>query len=205
MSVGPAVSTPASAAGSGGWWSCCASLLHTSWPPHGTGGAAPLAAEMAGLLGLGWAGLAAAHQNGEKEEGEIEAATDQRKTRIHVTDSLDLLAYVFLLGGHITVIMSYSVYITICVAPLLPTKLKTPVDQKSKTKNLVLTILTIWVFKKKRLWFLHESGLAVIFGLGVGALLRFAGRQTSLTVVEVAAVPGPAVPIHNPPGTQIRR
>ena len=61
---------------------------------------------MAGLLVLGWAGLAAAQQNGDKEEGEIEAATDQRKTRIHVTDSLDLLAYVFLLGGHITALLS---------------------------------------------------------------------------------------------------
>ena len=30
---------------------------------------------------------------------------------------------------------------------------------------LVLTMITMWVFKKKRIWFLHESGLSVMFGL----------------------------------------
>jgi len=37
---------------------------------------------------------------------------------------------------------------------------------------LILTIVTIWVFKQRRVRFLHESGLAILYGLIVGALLR---------------------------------
>jgi uncharacterized membrane protein len=37
---------------------------------------------------------------------------------------------------------------------------------------LILTIVTIWVFKQRRVRFLHESGLAIVYGLIVGALLR---------------------------------
>ena len=37
---------------------------------------------------------------------------------------------------------------------------------------MVLTMVTMWVFKRKRIWFLHESGLSVMFGLIVGAILR---------------------------------
>ena len=45
---------------------------------------------------------------------------------------------------------------------------------------LVLTMVTMWVFKKKRIWFLHESGLSVMFGLIVGAILRYLYLQISL-------------------------
>ncbi|XP_029029457.1 sodium/hydrogen exchanger 6-like isoform X2 [Betta splendens] len=38
---------------------------------------------------------------------------------------------------------------------------------------LTLTILTIWLFKHKRFRFLHETGLAMIYGLLVGVILRF--------------------------------
>ncbi|XP_061595468.1 sodium/hydrogen exchanger 6-like isoform X2 [Cololabis saira] len=38
---------------------------------------------------------------------------------------------------------------------------------------LTLTILTIWLFKHRRVRFLHETGLAMIYGLLVGVILRF--------------------------------
>ncbi|KAK5896859.1 hypothetical protein CesoFtcFv8_009977 [Champsocephalus esox] len=39
---------------------------------------------------------------------------------------------------------------------------------------LTLTILTIWLFKHRRFRFLHETGLAMIYGVLVGAVLRYA-------------------------------
>lgn len=42
---------------------------------------------------------------------------------------------------------------------------------------LCLTILTSWAFKTKRLRFLHESGLAVFYGLGVGLILKLTGTS----------------------------
>ena len=42
---------------------------------------------------------------------------------------------------------------------------------------LSLTILTSWAFKTKRLRFLHESGLAVMYGLCVGLILRLTGSS----------------------------
>ncbi|XP_077434506.1 sodium/hydrogen exchanger 6a [Vanacampus margaritifer] len=38
---------------------------------------------------------------------------------------------------------------------------------------LTLTILTIWLFKHRRFRFLHETGLAMIYGLVVGVVLRY--------------------------------
>ena len=49
---------------------------------------------------------------------------------------------------------------------------------------LFLTILTLWVFKRKRVMFLHESGLSVLIGLLVGAVLRFTGRPNSALKVR---------------------
>ena len=49
---------------------------------------------------------------------------------------------------------------------------------------LFLTILTLWVFKRKRVMFLHESGLSVLIGLLVGAILRFTGRTNSALKVS---------------------
>lgn len=43
---------------------------------------------------------------------------------------------------------------------------------------LCLTIITSWAFKTKRLRFLHESGLAVFYGLGVGLILRLTGTAS---------------------------
>ena len=52
---------------------------------------------------------------------------------------------------------------------------------------LCLTILTSWAFKTKRLRFLHESGLAVFYGLGVGLILKLTG--TSRCVQSKILVP----------------
>ncbi|XP_036998112.1 sodium/hydrogen exchanger 6 [Artibeus jamaicensis] len=38
---------------------------------------------------------------------------------------------------------------------------------------LTLTILTIWLFKHRRVRFLHETGLAMIYGVFVGLVLRY--------------------------------
>lgn len=44
---------------------------------------------------------------------------------------------------------------------------------------LTLTILTIWLFKHRRARFLHETGLAMIYGLIVGVILRYGTPSTS--------------------------
>ncbi|XP_055384841.1 sodium/hydrogen exchanger 6 isoform X3 [Condylostylus longicornis] len=54
---------------------------------------------------------------------------------------------------------------------------------------LTLTVLTIWLFKHRRVWWLHETGLAVIYGLIVGAIIRYAGTTTPL--IHVAVNPDP--------------
>ena len=46
------------------------------------------------------------------------------------------------------------------------------VDLLSYICLLCLTILTIWSFKNRRLRFLHESGLAIMYGLIVGLILK---------------------------------
>ncbi|KAI5635735.1 sodium/hydrogen exchanger family domain-containing protein [Phthorimaea operculella] len=50
---------------------------------------------------------------------------------------------------------------------------------------LTLTVLTIWVFKHRRVSWLNETGLAVIYGLIVGAIIRYAGSTNQLTYVDV--------------------
>ncbi|XP_018918233.1 sodium/hydrogen exchanger 6 isoform X2 [Bemisia tabaci] len=50
---------------------------------------------------------------------------------------------------------------------------------------LILTVLTIWLFKHRRLRFLHETGLAVIYGLIVGAFLRYTGTPQQLQHLDV--------------------
>lgn len=44
---------------------------------------------------------------------------------------------------------------------------------------LTLTILTIWLFKHRRVRFLHETGLAMFYGLLVGVILRYGIPATS--------------------------
>ncbi|XP_058448091.1 sodium/hydrogen exchanger 7 isoform X2 [Malaya genurostris] len=54
---------------------------------------------------------------------------------------------------------------------------------------LTLTVLTIWLFKHRRVSWLHETGLAVIYGLIVGAIIRYAGTTTPITHVVVEPEP----------------
>jgi len=50
---------------------------------------------------------------------------------------------------------------------------------------LILTVVTIWMFKHRRLRFLHETGLAVIYGLVVGAIIRYTGPASEVLVLPV--------------------
>ena len=54
---------------------------------------------------------------------------------------------------------------------------------------LCLTIFTLWAFKhKRRLGCLHESGLAVIYGLIIGMIIRFAQSPTKISHLMVHPV-----------------
>ncbi|XP_058802563.1 sodium/hydrogen exchanger 6 isoform X3 [Phymastichus coffea] len=53
---------------------------------------------------------------------------------------------------------------------------------------LIATVLTVWTFKHRRLRFLHETGLAVIYGLVVGAIIRN-GFSSSNTIQRLPVVP----------------
>ncbi|XP_060515933.1 sodium/hydrogen exchanger 6 [Cylas formicarius] len=55
----------------------------------------------------------------------------------------------------------------------------------SYTLLLILTVLTIWLFKHRRVSFLHETGLAVIYGLIVGAIIRYCGSSSQLLNLDV--------------------
>uniref|UniRef100_K7GD79 Cation/H+ exchanger transmembrane domain-containing protein n=1 Tax=Pelodiscus sinensis TaxID=13735 RepID=K7GD79_PELSI len=45
---------------------------------------------------------------------------------------------------------------------------------------LILTILTIWLFKNHRFRFLHETGGAMVYGLLMGLIIRYATTPTDL-------------------------
>ena len=47
---------------------------------------------------------------------------------------------------------------------------------------LSLTVVTIWLFKHRRIRYLHETGLALVYGLVIGAIIRYG---VSDRVVEV--------------------
>ncbi|XP_067621472.1 sodium/hydrogen exchanger 6 [Eurosta solidaginis] len=66
---------------------------------------------------------------------------------------------------------------------------------------LTLTVLTIWLFKHHRVSWLHETGLAVIYGLIVGAVIRYAGTSTPLVHLEVDPAGDPKFNQTLPPDT----
>lgn len=68
---------------------------------------------------------------------------------------------------------------------------------------LTLTILTIWLFKHRRFRFLHETGLAMIYGLLVGVILRFGvhvPQSMSDVVLSCAVNASPATLLVNVSG-----
>ncbi|XP_068140838.1 sodium/hydrogen exchanger 6 isoform X1 [Drosophila tropicalis] len=66
---------------------------------------------------------------------------------------------------------------------------------------LALTVLTIWLFKHHRVSWLHETGLAVIYGLIVGAIMRYAGSSTPLVHMQVEPEGNPTYSDKLPPDT----
>lgn len=52
---------------------------------------------------------------------------------------------------------------------------------------LIVIVCTIWLFKHKRVKFIHETGLAIGYGLIVGAIIRYAGSETEITELGVMA------------------
>ncbi|CAB0033730.1 unnamed protein product [Trichogramma brassicae] len=52
---------------------------------------------------------------------------------------------------------------------------------------LTATVLTVWTFKHRRLRFLHETGLAVIYGLIIGAILR--QLPSNIKIEQLQVVP----------------
>ncbi|TNN64233.1 Sodium/hydrogen exchanger 6 [Liparis tanakae] len=68
---------------------------------------------------------------------------------------------------------------------------------------LTLTILTIWLFKHRRFRFLHETGLAMIYGVLVGVILRFGvhvPQSMSDVIVGCAVNASPATLLVNVSG-----
>ncbi|XP_010129156.1 PREDICTED: sodium/hydrogen exchanger 9-like, partial [Chlamydotis macqueenii] len=45
---------------------------------------------------------------------------------------------------------------------------------------LILTILTIWLFKNHRFRFLHETGGAMLYGLVMGLIIRYATKASDV-------------------------
>ncbi|KAL7395079.1 hypothetical protein ABVT39_009831 [Epinephelus coioides] len=88
-------------------------------------------------------------------------------------------------------LVSLSVSICVCRASLTPEEedsaMENIVTEKKAEEShrqdsadllifimlLTLTILTIWLFKHRRFRFLHETGLAMIYGVLVGVVLRY--------------------------------
>ncbi|BFZ00847.1 hypothetical protein BsWGS_03887 [Bradybaena similaris] len=53
---------------------------------------------------------------------------------------------------------------------------------------LLATILTVWLFKHRRFRFVHETGLSMIYGLIVGAIIRFTSDAKHLPSTEAELV-----------------
>ena len=58
------------------------------------------------------------------------------------------------------------------------------------TLLLTMTVLTVWLFKHRRIRYLHETGLAIIYGLLVGAVIRYGWPQSAPTSLRVRPAKG---------------
>ncbi|PAA75539.1 hypothetical protein BOX15_Mlig012288g2 [Macrostomum lignano] len=56
---------------------------------------------------------------------------------------------------------------------------------------LIVTILTVWLFKHRRFRFIHETGLAILYGLIVGVIIRYGSPsyQPSITMISIEDSP----------------
>ncbi|XP_022252192.1 sodium/hydrogen exchanger 9-like isoform X2 [Limulus polyphemus] len=106
-----------------------------------------------------------------------------------------------------------SVTLLFCLTSVLcnaPTDIK--LDEKAKRIHridclnilvyvllLILTVCTIWLFKRRRARFLHETGLAIIYGLVVGAIIRYGGEDTEVVFVAVKPISHNNTPVDIPP------
>uniref|UniRef100_A0A8C8EQ76 Sodium/hydrogen exchanger n=1 Tax=Oncorhynchus tshawytscha TaxID=74940 RepID=A0A8C8EQ76_ONCTS len=89
--------------------------------------------------------------------------------------------------GHISLTVLACLSFCICVCRAEDSAMENMVTERKVEDNhrqdsadllifimlLTLTILTIWLFKHRRFRFLHETGLAMIYGVLVGVVLRY--------------------------------
>ncbi|CAG0913934.1 unnamed protein product [Notodromas monacha] len=52
------------------------------------------------------------------------------------------------------------------------------------TALLSLTVVTVWMFKHRRVRYLHETGLAVAYGLIVGAIMKYSATGTRISHIS---------------------
>lgn len=64
---------------------------------------------------------------------------------------------------------------------------------------LILTVCTIWLFKRRRARFLHETGLAIIYGLIIGAIIRYVGDANSTFITRNVTIVNDSKPLDAPP------
>ncbi|XP_055948633.1 sodium/hydrogen exchanger 6-like isoform X2 [Argiope bruennichi] len=64
---------------------------------------------------------------------------------------------------------------------------------------LILTVCTIWFFKRRRVRFLHETGLAIFYGLIVGAIIRYGGEDYEVEHIRVVPARGYGKNLSFPP------
>lgn len=77
----------------------------------------------------------------------IEFNTDERKSRDHIIDSVNLLIFTFL---------------------------------------LILVILTVWLFKHYKFRYIHETGLAIIYGTIFGIIIRYGFDHPDKKIISMS-------------------